>query len=135
TAARLLTDRRRPLFAPLPLRIGLVCLLLFALVAALVGARRGEAIDLRLMNLAKSGISDKLDVAFGVISYGAAAEVSMLAMGALALWFWRRGLAPIRAAAPLYFLATLPLELLLKFTLDQPVPSAGFYRYTIHYAL
>jgi len=135
TAARLLTDRRRPLFAPLPLWIGLGCLLLFAVVTALVGARRFESVDLGLMTAAKTVTSDQLDVAVGVISYGAAAEVSLLAMGALALWLWRRGLAPIRAAAPLYFLATLPIEVLLKFTLDQPVPSVGFYRHTIRYAL
>jgi undecaprenyl-diphosphatase len=70
-----------------------------------------------------------------VISYLAAAEVSLVAMVLLGLWLWRRGVAPVRAAAPLLFLATLPLEILLKLTLDQPVPSAGFYRRTIRYAL
>jgi undecaprenyl-diphosphatase len=106
-----------------------------AVVAALVGARRFEAVDQRLMELSNGVESDELDLAVGLISYMAAAEVSLLLMLLLGLWLWRRGLAPARSAAPLLFLVTVPLEIALKLTVDQPVPSVGFHRQTIRYAL
>jgi membrane-associated phospholipid phosphatase len=135
TAARLRAEARWPSLARRPLRIGIGLLLAFALVATLVGTRRLEAVDLALMGLAKTVTSPELDLLVGVISYAAAAEVSLLLMLLLGLWLWRRGLAPNRAVAPLLFLVTLPLEIALKLTLPQPVPSVGFYRRTIRYAL
>jgi undecaprenyl-diphosphatase len=135
TAAERPVGRRWPSLARGPLRVGVALLLLFALVATLVGTRRLEGLDQALMLLAKQVTSRGLDVAVGVISYLAAAEVSLLLMLALGVWLWRRGLAANRAVAPLLFLVSLPIEIVLKFTLDQPVPSVGFYRKTIHYAL
>jgi membrane-associated phospholipid phosphatase len=135
SATRWRAELRWPSPARGPLRLGLVLLALFAVVAALVGARRLEAVDEALMQLGKTVVSDELDLAVGVISYLAAAEVSLLLMLSLGVWLWRRGMAPNRAVAPLLFLVTVPLEMLLKFTLDQPVPSVGFYRKTLHYAL
>jgi undecaprenyl-diphosphatase len=135
TAARLRAEGRWPSLARRPLRIGLALLLSFAVVATLVGSRRLEEVDLALMRLAKTVTSAELDLLVGLISYAAAAEVSLLLMLLLGLWLWRGGLAPNRAIAPLLFLVTLPLEILLKLTLAQPVPSVGFYRRTIRYAL
>jgi membrane-associated phospholipid phosphatase len=135
TAARRRTDRWWPSLARGPLRVGLGLLSLFVVVALLVGARILEPIDLALMGMARTVTSAELDVAVGVISYMAAAEVSLLLMLLLALWLRRRGLPLNRAAAPLLFLFSVPIEIALKLSLEQPVPSAGFYRRTIHYAL
>jgi undecaprenyl-diphosphatase len=110
-------------------------LTLFAALAALVGSRRLESLDLALMHTAKSVESPTIDLVVGVISYLAAAELSLVLMLALAGWLLLRGVPPERAIAPLLFLVSLPIEFALKLTLDQPVPMAGFYRQTIHYAL
>jgi membrane-associated phospholipid phosphatase len=118
-----------------PLRAGLALLAVFAALTVLVGTRRLAGADRTLMAAAKAVISPELDVLVGVISYLAAAEVSLLLMTVLALWLWRRGLAPNRATAPLLFLLSLPIEIVLKFTLDQPTPTTDLYRRTIHYAL
>lgn len=126
---------RLPTLSSRPLRVGIALLITFGLVAALVGTRRLADVDVMLMDLAKVVTTDELDLAVGVISYLAAAEVSLVAMLLLVYWLWRRGVAANRAGAPLLFLLTLPLEILLKFTLAQPVPGAGLYRKTIRYAL
>lgn len=124
-----------PTLAPRPLRVGAAFLAAFVVLAALVGTRRLGQLDLTLMALAKWVIAPQLDVVVGIISYLAAGEISLLLMASLATWLWRRGLPPSRAIAPLVFLASVPIEIALKYSLDQPVPGSTFYRQTIRYAL
>lgn len=121
--------------APLPLKIGIALLAAFAMLTALVGLRVMAPLDARLIALSKVVTSNELDLVVGVINYVAAAELSLLMMTVLAWMLWRRGLAPNRAVAPLMFLVSLPIEMVLKFTLPQPVPSSQLYRRTITYAL
>jgi membrane-associated phospholipid phosphatase len=134
-AQRLRAGWEWPSIARGPLHVGLALLTVFAVLTALVGTRRLAGADRVLMAAAKAVISPELDVLVGVISYLAAAEVSLLMMTLLALWLWRRGLPPNRAVAPLLFLLSLPIEIALKFTLDQPTPGSELYRRTVHYAL
>lgn len=124
-----------PTVAPGPLRAGLTLIGLFVALAAAVNARLLAGVDLTLMRAAHRVSSDTLDVIAGLLNYAAAAEVTLAAMMLLALGLLRRGLPPWRAVAPLLFLLTVPLELLLKFTVDQPVPNAAFYRETLRYEL
>jgi undecaprenyl-diphosphatase len=124
-----------PPLAKLPLRLAITFLTGFVLIAALVHTRVLEGTDQALMAAAKHVITPELDLAVGVISYLAAAEVSLVMMIALAFWLWRRGIQPNRAIAPLVFLFSVPIEMVLKYTLYQPVPGSNLYRRTIRYAL
>jgi membrane-associated phospholipid phosphatase len=116
------------------MRAGLVLLGAFALVTLLVGQRVLEPADLALMALVKQVVSPELDAVAGVLNYVAAAEVTVVVGCLLAAWLHRRGVPARGAVAPLFFLASLPPEMVLKFTLNQPVPSE-FYRPTLKYGL
>jgi membrane-associated phospholipid phosphatase len=107
----------------------------FAALTWLVGTRRLENLDLALMRVAHSVSGEWLDLIAGIVNYVAAAEVTLLLTASAAFLVWRAGVPASRASSLLLFLASVPIELVLKFTLDQPVPSATFYRETLRYRL
>ncbi len=115
--------------------MGVAFLLLFALGTVLVHLRMLGPFDLWLMGLTRQGVSPQLDLAAGILNYVAAAEITLAVAMISALALWRLGVPAIAAAAPLFFLASVPIEFLLKFTVDQPVPSADLYRPTLRYLL
>lgn len=117
------------------MRVGIALLAAFALVTLLVGQRVMEPVDVALMAAVKRTVGPELDAVAGVLNYVMAAEVS-LAYGCVATFLlWRSGVPLPAAAAPLVFLVSLPPEMVLKFTLDQPVPSGELYRPTLKYGL
>jgi membrane-associated phospholipid phosphatase len=113
---------------------GLALLGLFAALTVLVGTRRLVGVDGGLMRAIHVASGRTLDVAAGLMSYSAAAEVTTGLMVLLSIWLWRRGTRWPIAAAPLLFLLSVPLELTLKTLLNQPPPSE-YYRETIAYGL
>ncbi|HZR00950.1 MAG TPA: phosphatase PAP2 family protein [Chloroflexota bacterium] len=121
--------------APGPLGAGGILLVLFGLLTVLVGQRRLEPVDLGLMPRVQAVSGPTLDVLAGLLNYAAAAEVA-LAVGCLAsVALLRSGVALPAGAAPLVFLLALPIELALKYTVEQPAPAEWFYRKTLAYGL
>ena len=118
-----------------PAAAGAFLLGLFAALTLLVGQRLLEPMDLALMNWVQSVSGAGLDALAGVLNYAAAGEVVLAAAALGSVWLLRRGVPVPAAAAPLVFLGALPIELLLEYTLDQPVPSELFYRRTLAYDL
>jgi membrane-associated phospholipid phosphatase len=117
------------------MRLGIALLLAFAVVTLLVGQRVMEPVDLALMAAVKRAVGPELDSVAGVLNYVMAAEVSLAYGCLLTLALWRWGVPWPAAGAPLLFLLSLPPEMVLKFTLDQPVPSGDLYRSTLKYGL
>lgn len=110
-------------------------LIAFALVAVLVHLRALAPLDQALMGVVKSSTGADIDFIGGVLTYVAAGEFSVVLGIAASLALRATGVRRWRALAPLHFLATLPVELTMKFTLDQPAPSGDLYRESIRYAL
>ncbi|TAK20224.1 MAG: phosphatase PAP2 family protein [Chloroflexota bacterium] len=110
-------------------------LVVFALVAALVHQRVLAPLDQALMRVVKSSIGADIDFIGGVLTYVAAAEVSVALGIAGSLALRVTGVRGWSALAPLFFVATVPIEVAMKFTLDQPVPSGDLYRESIRYVL
>lgn len=117
------------------LRLRMWFLLAFFGLAVLVELGALRPLDAQVMALIKGAESPALDLVAGMMNYLVAAETSVLISLIAAAWLWRRR-APSRfALAPLAWLLSLPLELGLKLTLDQPPPSGDLYRATVRYAL
>lgn len=116
-------------------RAGVAFLLFFALGTGLVHIRALGPFDAWLMGLIRQWVSPQLDLVAGILNYVAAAETTFALAIVSALALWRLGVPAITAAAPLLFLASAPVEFILKFTVDQPVPSADLYRPTLRYLL
>lgn len=112
---------------------GIGLLTAFAVWSLLVqlGALRG--VDQAAMAVVKRAQGRELDVLAGVLNYLVAAEMSMLIGLVVTAWLWGRGVPLPTAATPLAWLLGLPVELALKFSLDQPPPGADLYRETLPY--
>jgi hypothetical protein len=121
--------------APRPLGAAAILLALFGLLTVLVGQRRLEPVDLGVMQRVQSVSGPALDVLAGLLNYAAAAEVALGAACLACVVLLRRGVALPAGAAPLVFLLALPIELALKYTVDQPGPAEWFYRKTLDYGL
>jgi undecaprenyl-diphosphatase len=117
------------------LRRAAIAFAVFFAIALAVHQRLLGDIDRHLMNLVHLVDSGVADAIAGGLNYAAAVEVTALLMVSLAVWLRSRTIPRFVALAPLAFVASVPMELLLKYTVDQPVPSASFYRQTLYYGL
>ncbi len=111
------------------------CLAAFCLVVVLVAFHVLLPVDISLMRVITRLHNADFDMLTGVSNYLAAAEVTLTAMMVLSFALWWNGVPRWRAAAPMLFLFSLPIEFALKFGLNQPPPSTEFYRETLRYSL
>jgi membrane-associated phospholipid phosphatase len=116
-------------------KIGIGLLAAFSLWTLLVGVGALRGADAAVMALTKQAPGAGLDLVAGVLNYAVAAEVSVAISLLAAGWLSWRGVPAPAVAAPLAWLLVLPIELGLKFTLDQAPPGADLYRETLHYGL
>ena len=114
-------------------RVGIALLVAFVVWTVLVGIGAVRSTDAALMDFVKRAQGPQLDLVAGLLNYLIAAETSVVVGGSLAAWLWWRGVPLPDAAAPLAWLLAVPVELALKFTLDQAPPSADLYRETLPY--
>ena len=112
-----------------------VCFVALAIWTVLVELHVFLAADVTIMRTVSLLHSAEMDIFTGIVNYVAAAEVTLLAMLCVSATLWWRGHPVWRAVSPLLFLLTIPIEFALKYGINQPLPSATFYRETFRYGL
>lgn len=102
----------------------LVTLAAFAALSAAAGAGLLQDIDARLLRLAQARSSTGLDVLGSALSVPGRAEISVVALAALALWLYSRGRGRLGRRLLVALVATTVVELAMKFVVPQaPVPA------------
>ncbi len=102
----------------------LVTLAAFAALSAAAGAGLLQDADTRLLRLAQARSSTALDILGSALSVPGRAELSAVALAALALWLRLKGRGRLGRRLLVALLATTVVEIVMKFVVPQaPVPS------------
>ncbi len=102
----------------------LATLAAFAALSAAVGAGLLQEADARLLRLAQARASTGLDALGSALSVPGRAELSAVALAALALWLRVRGRGRLGVRLLVALVVTTVVELLVKFVVPQaPIPG------------